>query len=198
MRADYRYDDYARLVRRSFVDKVLGDGIETYTYDADTANSISDGTLRSMRMVSGGNIVYQYDGLQRLTNKDIAGEVWETFTYSNTQVSSKINYIGDTRVHSLHYLYDGNGNITKETLSEGGVQTSRNYAYDKLNQLTQVKENGVVKETYAYDNAGNITSFNNGSTQNHTLVYGDAQWKDLLTEVDGEAITYDAIGNPLT
>ncbi|WP_343777591.1 RHS repeat-associated core domain-containing protein, partial [Clostridium sartagoforme] len=28
--------------------------------------------------------------------------------------------------------------------------------------------------------------------------YGDANWKDKLTAYDGKAITYDAIGNPLT
>ena len=29
-------------------------------------------------------------------------------------------------------------------------------------------------------------------------VYGDSNWKDKLTSFDGKAITYDAIGNPLT
>ena len=28
--------------------------------------------------------------------------------------------------------------------------------------------------------------------------YGDSEWKDLLTGYNGQAITYDAIGNPLT
>ena len=30
----------------------------------------------------------------------------------------------------------------------------------------------------------------------HTYTYGDADWKDLLTAVDGQSITYDAMGNP--
>lgn len=31
-----------------------------------------------------------------------------------------------------------------------------------------------------------------------TYVYGNANWKDLLTEYNGNEITYDEIGNPLT
>ena len=227
MTTSYEYDEYARLVRRSFTDKVLGDGIERYTYDATDNNGISNGTLTSMRMISGGTINYQYDGLQRLTNKDIAGEVWEAFSYSNTQVTQKLNYIGDSQIQTLLYTYDGNGNITKDTLvdktpqedaeedSEEGTEegteedsetdgktiTTRTYTYDKLNQLIEVKENGVVKESYAYDGYGNITSFSNGKNS-HTLAYGNDQWKDLLTTVtkNGQphTITYDDIGNPLT
>ena len=32
----------------------------------------------------------------------------------------------------------------------------------------------------------------------YTYTYGDANWKDKLTAYNGKAITYDAIGNPLT
>lgn len=33
---------------------------------------------------------------------------------------------------------------------------------------------------------------------NNPHVYGDSEWKDLLTTYNGQTITYDAIGNPLT
>ena len=36
------------------------------------------------------------------------------------------------------------------------------------------------------------------STNTVTYTYGNADWKDQLTSFNGEAITYDAIGNPLT
>ena len=32
----------------------------------------------------------------------------------------------------------------------------------------------------------------------HSYTYGNADWKDLLKADNGTAITYDAIGNPLT
>ena len=61
---------------------------------------------------------------------------------------------------------------------------------------------------YTYDNAGNITSKRTyllaaaGSTPNplastDSYTYGDSAWGDKLTAYNGQAITYDDIGNPL-
>lgn len=59
---------------------------------------------------------------------------------------------------------------------------------------------------YYYDNAGNVTSVTeyftgNGETPmtqyTTTYTYGNSQWNDLLTAYNGNAITYDTIGNPL-
>ena len=44
---------------------------------------------------------------------------------------------------------------------------------------------------------GNILTASDGTTT-HTYTYGNSDWKDLLTAFDGKAITYDAIGNPLS
>ena len=61
---------------------------------------------------------------------------------------------------------------------------------------------------YTYDNGGNIfsrteytcsgngTVSGSGTTTSYT--YGDAEWGDLLTAYNGEAISYDGIGNPLS
>ena len=43
--------------------------------------------------------------------------------------------------------------------------------------------------------AAYIPSYNLGTD---VYTYGDSEWKDLLTAYNGHAITYDAIGNPLT
>ena len=57
---------------------------------------------------------------------------------------------------------------------------------------------------YYYDNAGNLTSWKiqDGSAtvtqEQHTYTYGDSNWKDLLTAFDGQTITYDGGGNPLS
>ncbi|WP_315672422.1 RHS repeat-associated core domain-containing protein [Clostridium sp. 19966] len=61
--------------------------------------------------------------------------------------------------------------------------------------------------TYSYDAGGNIQTkteyaYTTGSlgtaTATHSYTYGNSNWKDELTAYDGKAITYDAIGNPLT
>ena len=35
-------------------------------------------------------------------------------------------------------------------------------------------------------------------TDSVTYIYGNSNWGDLLTEYDGQTITYDQIGNPVT
>ena len=106
------------------------------------------------------------------------------------------------------YGYDDNGNIASATLN--GKWTG--YTYDALGQLIQVNdhsdtrsgENGTTWK-YTYDLGGNILKkerFAYADTTNPletiTYEYGDANWRDKLTAVNGNAIAYDAIGNPLS
>ena len=106
------------------------------------------------------------------------------------------------------YGYDDNGNIASATLN--GKWTG--YTYDALGQLIQVNdhsdtrsgENGTTWK-YAYDLGGNILkkerfAYADTTTPLETVTYeyGDANWRDKLTAVNGNAIRYDAIGNPLS
>ena len=105
------------------------------------------------------------------------------------------------------YGYDDNGNIASATLN--GKWTG--YTYDELGQLIQVNdhsdtrsgENGTTWK-YTYDLGGNILkkerfAYNDKTTplETVTYTYGDANWRDKLTAVNGSTICYDAIGNPL-
>ena len=91
------------------------------------------------------------------------------------------------------YTYDAMGNITQ--ISENN-EVERSYTYDALNQLTSETRDGIA-ETYTYDNGGNILSRTRGGVTD-TWSYESTLWKDLLTSYNGQAITYDEIGNPLT
>ena len=105
------------------------------------------------------------------------------------------------------YGYDDNGNIASATLN--GKWTG--YTYDALGQLIQVNDHSDTRSgengttwTYSYDLGGNILKkerFAYNDTTNPletvTYTYGDANWRDKLTAVNGSAIRYDAIGNPL-
>ena len=105
------------------------------------------------------------------------------------------------------YGYDDNGNIASATLN--GKWTG--YTYDELGQLIQVNdhsdtrsgENGTTWK-YTYDLGGNILkkerfAYADTTTplETVTYTYGDANWRDKLTVFNGNAIAYDAIGNPL-
>ena len=106
------------------------------------------------------------------------------------------------------YGYDDNGNIASATLN--GKWTG--YTCDALGQLIQVNdhsdtrsgENGTTWK-YTYDLGGNILkkerfAYADTTTPLETVTYeyGDANWRDKLTAVNGSTIRYDAIGNPLS
>ena len=100
-------------------------------------------------------------------------------------------YEGGKVTHST--VYDGEERITKVIDSFDGITE---YEYDALGQLKTETVNGTVVNNMTYDNYGNITEKNGVVYQ-----YGNAVWKDLLTQVGTGAnstITYDANGNPTT
>ena len=106
------------------------------------------------------------------------------------------------------YGYDDNGNIASATLN--GKWTG--YTYDALGQLIQVNDRSDTRSgasgttwKYTYDLGGNILkkerfAYADTTTplETTTYEYGDENWRDKLTAVNGNAIAYDAIGNPLS
>ena len=87
---------------------------------------------------------------------------------------------------------------------QDGITTS--YTYDALGQLIRVVDGqeGATWE-YTYDQGGNILSKKKYAlgvasgtvSESKNFTYGNANWRDQLTAVNGVGITYDAIGNPL-
>ena len=98
-------------------------------------------------------------------------------------------------------------NTKTSVIDSGGV--SYRYAYDELSQLIReddIKDGKTI--IYTYDNAGNILSMRtyaiadegvtpSGEYTEKIFGYNDAGNGDLLTSVDGNGITYDALGNPI-
>lgn len=113
-----------------------------------------------------------------------------------------------TQEGTIEYQYDDANNIIE--VKKDGIVTAA-YEYDSLGQL--VREDSL--ETGAttineYDTAGNILStteyeldmesatdtLTNGNTIEYA--YEDSSWNDLLTTFNGNEITYDEIGNPIS
>ena len=174
---------------------------DTYAYSYDDDHRPTNTTYGSV------SESITYDGYSRVTGKTVqnSGNTVLSTSYAyrdidaehtTTQVSSLMSTFGGNTV-SHSYTYDANGNI----LSDG----TTTYAYDSLNQLVWEYNTAAGKAwNYAYDLGGNILSkteydYADGQTSNPVTVsytYGDAAWRDLLTAYNGEAITYDGIGNP--
>ena len=125
----------------------------------------------------------------------------------NTGASYDVDIYAGALDKAFDYTYDLTGNITKVKLN-GNVQYE--YDYDAHGRLTTEKDYTILKEySYDYNTNGNVygkTEYSinangnrtdsNGTTIHYT--YGNSEWPDQLTTYNGQTITYDNSGNPLT
>jgi YD repeat-containing protein len=145
---------------------------------------------------------YNYDGLNRLTGNSCGPLIAERTYVDGTNGTSNLVEMYTNRISAgvfrqYEYVYDQNSNIT-EIIEPLSAETTT-YTYDGLNRLTG--ESGTNGEyAYNYDVGGNLTTVTNGdgSVVYRTYTYGNTNWKDQLTSINNNAITYDASGNPLT
>ena len=189
---EYRisYDDQNRI--DATLEKIAGVTLKNEYQYSDT--SIIEGVKLNGSQI----LTYDWDDLTRMTSRTL--KLTAPFTTQYTYLKGS-NAGGETMLvaglknggETLSYTYDQFGNIT--SVSKNGTVVE-SYEYDGLNQLVKVTNGANVTE-YAYDAGGNLTSVKlNGEVQD-TYGYTDAGWKDLLTSFNGQAITYDEIGNPL-
>jgi len=202
----YTYDKFGRVTQ---VQDALGNS-ETNTYDAVL------GLLMSTTDRNGQTFNFTYDGMGNLTSKALAdGTNAETATYGLTgQLLSKengqstISYTynnkgqlvseSDTATGATKtYTYDANGNRTGFTLTRNGTaEISQTYAYDKLNRLVSVSENGAVIATYIYDNKGNrISTVSNGITTEYAYNLANMLTSQTSGNKLTESYTYYLNGN---
>lgn len=175
----------------------------TQTEEKDEDGEITK-NITTTNLISGGQLVTvitEEDTTERTLYVNETALLSSKYTSSDKGIT-KIEY-QDGRI--LEYDYDEVGNIVSVT-ENGELKLS--YEYDSLGQL--VRENNLYagkSYTYTYDNAGNILESKEYvySTEELTEAvaekkyeYNDNGWKDLLTSFNGQAITYDEIGNPLT
>lgn len=197
-RTEHLYDTSNRISSQSWQ---LGDTVygEAYTYDKD------DGAVTYVTGTGFADYAFTYDALKRLASR----YNWyfkQAYTYAKngsaatTQISN-ISYTkrpGGTSFadFSLAYGYDNLGNI-KSVTGTSISNHNASYSYDVQGQLV-AETNYTGSYTYEYDTYGNLRSVKQGTTTLHTYEYTDSNWLDLLKEYDNQAITYDAIGNPLS
>ncbi len=212
---EYGYDVMNRITSIGyFFDNALKN--IQYSYD-------DDGRLGQTSFFGQWTTDHQYNGVNLLTGKEtnISGTAGDPTLYTGIEyrtvsgnrisglVGSYTNYSRldgiDTELYEYSYTYDDNGNILSVTDLDG---YKTEYEYDGLNQLVRVDDElADTSYTYEYDEGGNLTSvseyaYTTGSlgtaTDTREYVYGNADWTDLLTSYDGQQITYDEIGNPLS
>ncbi len=206
---EYDFDKNNNITRLSFADNNGTSNTTKYTYKVD---NLPDTVV----MQSGKVLTFAHDGLGRVTGKSIntaTTPVEHTYTFVESKRSTEDKKYTTSQIATevingvtYSYTYDKNGNITNKYRNGELVNY---YGYDKNNQLTYAGDyDNNIYTSYSYVN-GNISkktvrellagnSYPTNILYEVNYTYGDSQWSDLLTVYDGDAITYDEIGNPLT
>ena len=175
----YGYD--AASNRTSFT---APDG-STVNYAYDTLNRLS-----SLTDSLTGQFTFGYDALSRRTSLDRPNGVNTAYTYDSlSRLLSVLHQAGTVTLDGDSYSYDNAGNRVSKTNSFNN--TTENYSYDPLYQLTQVTQGLTTTESYTYDAVGNRLS-SLGMTQ-----YAYNSSNELTSTAEG-TFTYDANGNTLT
>ena len=153
--------------------------------------------------------VNEFDKFQRIKEKkhtinglDFEQHLW----YYNGRVDGITYRVGSNTVASQYFTYDALGRVVEEDGLTSDFRKS--YEYDSVGRL--VRENNEVLNktyTYQYDSAGNVTGRKTyayttdnlpaSATTTDTMVYSTT-YPDRLTSYNGNAVTYDQQGCPLT
>ena len=217
-RTEHLYDAFNRLSGQSWTL-----GAQTYSERyAYSDGEKGDGSLTSMTAATGDSLSFGYDALKRLnrvTVKNGSSVILNTaYAYrdvswnrGSAQVEFRNVRLGSDSgmlLEGKKYVYDDVGNLKEIRESTGDFNKLVEYTYDSQNQLTSEayyksgEAEAYITYNYTYDTAGNLLTVSQKEGDTTTLLqtytYGDAQWHDLLTAVNGQAITYDASGNPLS
>ena len=164
-------------------------------YSTNQKGSPEDVIIESM---DNALLHYNYDGYNRLTGFS-NGPVIAEMTYEANKSSRVHSYTNTDRngniLQQYTYTYDKDGNIIGA--SDAIANTAFTYTYNGVNRIKTATD-GTNTLAYTYNIGGNLTKVKQNGTTIHTYTYDNTVWKDQLTEFDGQTLTYDLNGNPLT
>lgn len=209
------YDGHDRLSRWTFPSptspgQTNSSDYEEYDYDPN-------GNRTSLRKRSGQTIGFSYDALNRLTFKDIPGgtaaDVYSGYDLRGLQLYARFGsdsgagvtntYDGFGRLalastnlggitRNVQSAYDANGNRTHVTHPDGAFFE---YAYDGLDRLMHVAENGpaATLASFFYDAQGRRSQIDRGSPATSTLYGYDpiSRLQSLAHDLDGTGTAND-------
>jgi RHS repeat-associated protein len=111
--------------------------------------------VRVYQMLVSRTDTYTYDEMgNRLTETRVLRKTYG-YTYTYGPMSNRLkSKVKDDGSEKIEYAYDENGNLTSKVVTKGDKVDTWEYSYDLLNQLEQVKKNGVTVSSYIYDPNG--------------------------------------------
>ncbi|SHO54186.1 RHS repeat-associated core domain-containing protein [Anaerocolumna xylanovorans] len=188
-----------------FVDNI---GSSSYGLNIDSIGNVDSFISNSSEIYKKSYVINSDSKATEEKISNSAGNILTTgYTYGKDgSVTSLINTNG-ADVDKTSYTYDSYGKI--ETISINDVQ-KYHYYYNIADELVRV-DDAVQNQTitYSYDKNGNILEksvydYSTGSlvgiapTDTVSYDYENSAFPDELASYDGQEISYDALGNPLS
>jgi RHS repeat-associated protein len=205
----YEYNELSQ------VKKVTDANNKSVTFDYDL-----NGNQTKITHPNGNTVEFGYNSVNRNTSVSYNGQQKYTFEYDpngnltkETDVSSgrvtTYTYDADNKVKSVQepdgrtdYTYDKNGNVTQRKHTAGSTVITHDYAYNSLNQLTNIKANGTDHVWFTYNEIDQVASRKNGdgtTTLDNYNGAGDLVEQTIYDKngniLDSFKYTYDAKGN---
>ena len=209
------YDEKNRVKGYTYQKDRVGHEVE-FLY-GDVEKQQKPGLGYGIKINGAQKIAYEYDALGRVIRTHNHFSDMNTSTQEYTYVSGKEVGVTTNLVASVRegnraesYTYDACGNVeTMVERSADGSERKIRYYYDALNQLVR-EDNQKQNQTicYTYDVGGNMVRrdeyrytenpvITEAPRKSDTFKYQTGGWRDQLRFYNGQAITYDAMGNPL-
>ena len=209
------YDEKNRVKGYTYQKDRVGHEVE-FLY-GDVEKQQKPGLGYGIKINGAQKIAYEYDALGRVIRTHNHFSDMNTSTQEYTYVSGKEAGVTTNLVASVRegnraesYTYDACGNVeTMVERSADGSERKIRYYYDALNQLVR-EDNQKQNQTicYTYDVGGNMVRrdeyryienpvITEAPWRSDTFEYQTGGWRDQLRFYNGQAITYDAMGNPL-
>ncbi len=195
----YIKDEYGNDIGHRYVANGYGDyALSAKSYDK--FDRLTSNNFRLCEVDENGKVISNMD--YNIFNASYTYEDLSSTQTTNRLKSIKyFNRYGLDR--TISYGYNALGYIT--SYNNGKMVESVTYEYDEAGQLIRVNYPNDKTVVYVYDNGGNRVSekvydytIGNLGAVKKTNNYGyNSTYKDLLTSVNGNEITYDGIGNPL-
>ncbi|MFR7761913.1 MAG: RHS repeat-associated core domain-containing protein [Eubacterium sp.] len=176
--------------------------------DADDSN---DELSASATLFNQDSVTYEFSEKNKSTvtslysalyNKNILNVI--STVNSNLKTTYEIDIYNEDK--KIEYAYDLAGNITEIKVNGDKLYE---YKYDAHGRLIVEKDYAHLSSIeYGYDETSNVQAVKIGSiNENGTIVkinktkyatYDNNQWADQMTSFNGNTISYDGVGNPLT
>jgi RHS repeat-associated protein len=140
----------------------------SYTYD-------TSGNLTSVTLPTNAKLSYSYDAKNRVTQ------------FSDSRYNNVNNYSPKI----TNFIYDANGNLTKQT--EASLSTS--YTYNSTGDVLSTIDPKNNTYTYTRDNFGNILTSTDPAGNKTTFEYDVLGRLTKQTDSDGKVVSYGYDGN---